>query len=95
MARRFTGPYRSFSHRGWPTATVGDKVVGHVTCEDEYVPRQVREGRHKPLRVRVADYRQDGPGFTWRRLKQEASTLDEAKEIFRAFLEAHPEVFKL
>lgn len=94
-----TGRYRSFERRGWPMAYAGDKVIAHMTCEDDYVPKKVREGTHKPIKVRVAQYsdtdqERGGRGFKWRTLKQESATLDDAKKLAQYFFDNHPAFFE-
>lgn len=93
-----TGRYRSFEHRGWPTAYYKDQTIIHLACEDEYVPRNVRSGKHAEIIIRVADRSNPSEAkgtFTWRRLKQRAKTLTEAKDIAQKFFNEHPEVFGL
>lgn len=92
-----TGPYRSFIRRSWPSATGADGSVRfHLTCDDEYVPRNVREGNHGPITIRVAmknppELRDQKGGFSWRTLKARASTLKEAKTICQQFVDSHPD----
>jgi hypothetical protein len=52
-----TGRYRSFERRGWPTANYGKHglIAASISCDDEYYPSDVREGKHAPLTVRIAD----------------------------------------
>lgn len=57
VAEAPTGMYRSFERRGWPVAHYADgSVAACISCEDDYCPRDVREGKHAPLTVRVADH---------------------------------------
>ena len=79
-----TGQYRSFFHRAWPMAFVGEKVIAHMVCKDSYEPRNVRNGNHAEIEIHVADYR-EGPAFKWRCMKKRAATISEAKEIFQNF----------
>lgn len=91
-----TGQYRSFDRRGWPTAYCGDKIVARLWCNDEYVPKNVRSGNHAPIRVYVAQYSHDEVtkskygGFRWRKLRREATTLDEAKSLVTETLRRYP-----
>lgn len=98
-----TGRYRSFFHRGWPDAhwnrEVGPPAV-QIRCEDEYIPRDVKTGNHKPLRVYIADWSPrrglppeiacDVSAFNWKLLKGECKTLDEAKALAERAFESHP-----
>lgn len=71
-----------------------------ITCEDDYIPSRAKTGEHRELSVHIADHsvrRGKSPeearklaGFVWRRLKQRAKTLSEAKALAVAALEAHP-----
>jgi hypothetical protein len=92
-----TGRYRSFQNRSWPDANyVGEGEISalNITCEEPYVPWKVRENKHPPLRVHIADYSNSSPeegAFKWRRLKQSFTSLSEAKEAGLTFLKVHPE----
>lgn len=94
-----TGRYRSFDKRSWPVAWWGkpelaaSQVAAFITCVDEYVPMLVREGKHAPLTITVCHYnhpeaRNTGKRF---RLKKQAATLDEAKQMVDAFYKSHPD----
>jgi hypothetical protein len=90
-----TGRYRSFEHRGWPSAEYpSEKTAARITCLDEYYPANVRSGSHAQLTVWIADWSAgaDGSGFAWRTLKEKAKTLDEAKDLVRRAIEANPQV---
>lgn len=53
------GRYRSFERRGWPTAYYCDEnesCAAWIMCEDKYCPADVKTGKHKPLKLHVADY---------------------------------------
>ena len=85
-----TGPYRSFSKRGWPTAEYSDqKMAFSIRCDAEYVPSNLKTGNHPELTVLVADYR--GNGWAWRKLTQRCKTLAEAKELAQKFIDKYPE----
>lgn len=91
-----TGRFRSFQRRGWPSADYADGSPAFMlSSDDEYVPAKVRAGDHKPLELRVADYREASlekhGGWRWARLKARPATLDEAKRLAEEFLKAHPE----
>lgn len=69
-----------------------------MDCEDDYVPRAVKLGKHGPISIRMADRTEQFPGsaaFTWKKLKKQAKTLDEAKQIAQEFFDKHPTVFGL
>lgn len=86
-----TGPYRSFERRAWPSADYADgSAAAHVMSADEYVPSLVKEGKHAPLTVRVADH--SVKPWQWRKMKGEFATLAAAKEAFDALLVSHPEL---
>lgn len=94
-----TGRYRSFSERGWPKASYGTAdgpAAAMIRCEDEYVPSRVRTGDHAPLDVYVAHWskteeqRQRHGGFRWRKLKDRAATLQEAKDLAARAVELFP-----
>jgi hypothetical protein len=88
-----TGPYRSFSHRGWPSADYADgRTCAYISCEDSYEPRLVREGNHAPLTLRIADYSVVGGSWQWRKAKSTFATLAEAKAALARILEVRPEL---
>lgn len=85
-----TGRYRSFEKRGWPDAEYEDgQPAASVSCEDDYIPRDVKTGHHRELTVRIADY-SEKPVWGWKRLKKRFATLQEAKEIVPIFLKQYP-----
>lgn len=90
-----TGPYRSFQVRGWPVAFWGEPwkapVAALITCADDYHPRDVREGNHAPLTITVCHWNHpDEPRTAKRfRLKAQAKTLAEAKQLVQKFYDAH------
>jgi hypothetical protein len=97
-----TGPYRSFATRAWPSAHDSqENPVARILCEDEYRPVNVREGRHRLLRVRVAlkpipgsvTEKKGLQGFTWRTIKGEFARLDDAKEAVQKLYDKHYEMF--
>lgn len=99
VAEAPTGPYRSFSHRSWPSADYPDgNIAGFITCDDSYVPAQAKAGTHPPLHVYVSSYataeqREAGAGtFTNRHMKATFATLPEAKAALERYLAEHPEV---
>ena len=86
-----TGPFRSFQRRGWPKADYCDmdNIAAMIECDDDYIPAKVKAGKHGPLRVRIADYRETP--WKWRYLKASFATLQEAKDGFSAFIKKNPE----
>ncbi len=97
VAEAPTGRYRAFQRRGWPGAhwPSGEPAVT-LTCEDDYSPARARgEVPHGEIVVSIADHSHvttDGrPTFRWRRCKQRARSLDEAKQIAANVLQEHPQ----
>ncbi|MFI5260776.1 MAG: hypothetical protein ACHQU0_03210 [Candidatus Paceibacteria bacterium] len=95
-----TGRYRSFGRRAWPSAEYpnGD-AAAYVTSTDEYVPSQVREGKHAPLTVCVSQWWPEGSeerkkrgGFSWRKLTKQFATLKEAQAAAQQVINEHPEL---
>lgn len=94
-----TGRYRSFDKRSWPTAWWGkpdtndSRVAAFINSTDEYVPAWVREGKHAPLTITVCHYNHPESGSSSKRfrLKKQAATLDEAKQMVQAFYDSHPD----
>ena len=85
-----TGRYRSFENRAWPQAEYANgQPCAWILCEDEYYPPDVREGRHRPLTVRVADHSRP-EGWMWRTLKTRRTTLADAKAAVEQFLTSNP-----
>ena len=83
-----TGRYRSFHDRAWPTAYFDKEhtlSAVRLTCDDSYVPALVREGKHAPIRISIADYSGTDGRFKWKRLIRVAVTLEEAKELAAQF----------
>ena len=70
----------------------------YLACKDDYRPANIRSGNHAAVFIRVADRRNRTPeagAFTWRNLKQCATTLKEAKEIAQKFFDKYPDLFGL
>lgn len=94
-----TGRYRSFSHRGWPSATYpnGD-FAGSIRCEDDYSGKRAKGLiPHKPLKVYVKvrckteeDVKKYGT-FQTRRLLGEFATLPEAKAALERWCTLYPQ----
>jgi hypothetical protein len=96
---RPTGRDASFQTRGWPSAELEDGTAAvSLHCADEYVPADVRAGRHGPITIKVADRRPETiaekGAWIWRTLKRKAATLDEAKAIVAEFMTANPHVVR-
>lgn len=95
VADKPTGRYRAFEHRAWPAAWWGKPGQGEpaafISCGDEYAPWRVREGKHAPLHITVCHYQHPEAGNSSKRfrLKKQAATLDEAKQMIQAFYESH------
>lgn len=86
-----TGKYRSFAHRGWPSADyAGDRIAAKIYCEDDYEPQNARTGKHAALRLHVADY--SVTPWKWRKAKGEFKTIQEAKDALVKILLDHPEL---
>jgi hypothetical protein len=89
VADRPTGRYRSFERRGWPNADYENgKPAAMLRCQDEYVPKCVKDGDHGLIEIYVADH--SGEQWRWRKAINRAVTLDYAKSLVRRILEAHP-----
>lgn len=89
-----TGRYRSFDRRSWPSADYeDDRIAAQIYCVtgDEYRPRDVKTGKHGPLRVRVADYSMPG-GWSWKVMKSQFLTLQDAKDAFTRLIDKQPEL---
>jgi hypothetical protein len=97
VADKPTGRYRSFDSRAWPNAWWGKPEAGSIaallSCTDEYVPALVREGKHAPITITVCHYNHPEAGNSSKRfrLKKQAATLDEAKQMVQAFYDSHPD----
>lgn len=91
-----TGTFRSFHKRMWPSACEKHtgKMAVQLYCVDSYEPRNVREGKHGPIQIQVADHRNKTAGWEWRRLKERPATLAEAKALAQKFFDLHPEYLK-
>lgn len=92
-----TGLYRSFAHRGWPTAEFanGDNAA-LIRCDDDYTPKRAKgEQPHAPLTVCVYDYRGASAmkHSKWLRmvLVKKFSSLADAKKAVAAFYAANPQ----
>ena len=88
MSSEPTGRYRSFQRRGWPTAFFQDgRYAGHILCDDDYVPRLIRECKHLPLQLVAQNY-VTGKRY---RLREQFATLPQAKIGLLTFLQKHPD----
>ncbi len=88
-----TGMYRSFHHRSWPTASINGAPAFSISCEDSYYPPYVKTGKHKPLFLLVADWRQPH-SFTWKRFKKGFANLKEVKKFAEEWANKNPDTFK-
>jgi hypothetical protein len=91
VSEKPTGSYASFHFRSWPIAFFkkSDKCAINIHCADSYEPWRVKENKHAPLTVYIAQH-VDGT-FHWRKLKNRFATLDEAKAAGVRALGAHPD----
>lgn len=91
-----TGRYASFEKRSWPTAFYQNgEYAASISCEDAYNPRDAKEGKHKPLILRLANYSipsnlENNSGWTMVRAKKEFATLKELKLAAIELLEKNP-----
>jgi hypothetical protein len=90
------GRYKAFSKRGWPGAVFATtrQAAVMLTCENEYIPSDVRRGTHGPIAVWIADWtpRDLDPtatAFTWRRVST-SPTLRQAKVAAQRYITTHP-----
>jgi hypothetical protein len=93
VAEAPTGPYRSFSFRGWPTAhyqNESQNICGDIQCKDDYTPFRAKSGNHAPLTVRVCDH--STSPLNWLTLKVQCTTITDAKAALAAYIDRHPEV---
>lgn len=95
-----TGRYRSFSHRGWPSATYpnGD-YAGGLYCEDDYNGARARgEQAHRPITVQLKLLNKTEEHIkkygTWRtvRMKVTFTTLKEAKAAMERWCTEYPQM---
>jgi hypothetical protein len=94
------GKWKGFHKRQWPTAYYieTDNPAIMISCPDSYNPAQIKAGHpHAPLSVYIAQWhhdekiRREKGAFTWRKLKSEFTTLDEARKAGERALAQHPE----
>lgn len=95
VADKPTGRYRSFERRSWPTAYYGrdGKPAAFLSCEDDYRPADVREGKHAPITLTLLHHQHPEAGNSWKRFRynKQAKTLDEAKQMVQEFVDKHPD----
>jgi len=72
-----TGQFRTFHWRGWPTGRTDCGMTLLIGCEDDYVPKRVRSGDHRPLKLKFRD--DTAPGSPIRVFKREFATLADLK----------------
>lgn len=88
-----TGPYRSFSQRGWPTGYYkeGSEPAFQIRCVDPYIPRNVKTHDHAELELWIADYRpregQSPTGWQWKKMKQMYFSIESIKHALPVILE--------
>jgi hypothetical protein len=74
-----TGPYKSFHWRGWPVGRTECGMTLMIGCEDDYVPKRVRAGDHRPLKLKFRD--DTVPGSPVRVFKRNFETIAELKDF--------------
>lgn len=87
------GRYCSFERREWPSAFYENgSLCAFITCEDEYVPSKIKNNDHALLILHIAHYGDHTHGaWTMKRLKKQAISLKEAKDMVHLFIMNHPE----
>jgi hypothetical protein len=65
-------------------------MAAMILCEDHYTAERKRTGKHAPLKVWVADYRQTP--WKWRALKGAFPTYEQAKDGLARCLAAIPDL---
>ncbi len=90
-----TGRYRSFEKRMWPSAEYqnGSPAV-QLICTEPYSSRTVNADNLE-FKIGLADHsdpsnKETGAGFTWKYLKQRATSLAQAKILAQTFLQNNP-----
>lgn len=80
-----TGRYRSFCHRGFPSAEYpnGDTCAS-IRCKASYHPATHKDATNLDLEVWVAVYREGG--WDWKRMKVRPNSIAEAKKQVSDFL---------
>lgn len=85
-----TGRYRSFEKRGWPRAEYDDgQLAASIICESDYIPRNVKEGKHADLKIIIYDY--SSGKRVMKSLKLTERTLQGVKDRVKIFLNNHKE----
>ena len=91
-----TGLYRSFERRGFPSADYAslprECAAVKLLCADEYIPSDVKLGKHSEITIRIAFWHEDKQGFEWKTLRTKAKTLKEAKQYAEDFINTFPQV---
>jgi hypothetical protein len=97
MAEPPSGRFKSFHKRGWPSATMvgSDHPMVSIDCEDSYTPAIAKDGSHRELTVRIADWTKPTDStqarWKWRTLKARFTSLEDAKAAAKKFLDTTPE----
>lgn len=84
-----TGRYRSFQRRGWPVGRVNDKNRVLIDCADDYIPANVKTGKHGPLTITI-DIFENGE-TRMAKMKVRADSLVEAKKQAILFFKKNPQ----
>lgn len=96
-----SGRFAAFERRSWPMGYSQHRdgsILIQIRCEDSYRPIYARGvNPDSPLRVYLADWRErtsDGRvTFVWRKLRNEAASLADAKAMAEHALTRHPELW--
>lgn len=93
VSEPLSGRYQSFYRRGWPSAFYKDgSSAAFITCEDEYLPADVKTGNHKELTLHISNWSCFTPekGLTRVVAKLHPKTLKEAKDLLDSILTKYP-----
>ena len=75
--------------RCWPSAEYdNDDICAEILCSDEYIPTDVKIGKHAELKLRIADH--SVKPWKWRTAIKRPATLKEAKELLKTILKKNP-----
>lgn len=98
---KLTGQMATFHGRAWPSAEYEDgSYMAHIMCDDSYVPKNVKSGKHGPLTLRIADYGVNPncdpklPRWVSRKAKGTFTSIFEVKAALNRIIFKHPELVK-
>lgn len=87
VSERPSGPYGSFHHWPWPTATYWNtRIAAQVVCKDDY---RSNKREHPPLFLWLAD-NSTGTSWTWRKFKKPLADMKEVKNYAEEMLKKYP-----